>query len=77
MLTHLRWGAVRRSMISSLRTWGDSDRLRVRPHTSVLPTASRAGRRVSCASTTAPAIRSASQAANTGSKPDRLEANRL
>ena len=75
--THLRWGSVRLSVTESLWTWGSSDRLRVRPHTSAEPMASRAGTRVSWASTTAALIRSTRYWVQSGSNPGLLDANVL
>ncbi len=70
-------GSSRLSVTVRFRLWGSSDRLRVRPHTSVRPTPTRAGTRELTASITAPAIRSARNWVQAGSKPGRLEANRL
>nr|WP_254126825.1 hypothetical protein [Aquihabitans sp. G128] len=72
--THLRCGSRRLSVTVAFCTYGSCDRLRVRPQTSVLPTATLAGARVSWASMTAPATWSTRNDVHAGSKPARLEA---
>ena len=74
---NFRWASVRLSSTVWLRTWGANERFRVDPQTSTDPEASTAGRRVVTASTTAPAIWSTRNCVHAGSKPERLEANRL
>ncbi|MEZ5182328.1 MAG: hypothetical protein R2702_10705 [Acidimicrobiales bacterium] len=54
--THLRCGSSRLSVTVRFWVCGSWERLRVKPHTSVLPTATVAGARSSWASMTAPAI---------------------
>ena len=72
--THLRCGSIRLSVTVRFFTYGSWERLRVRPHTSVSPTATFAGARVSYASMTAPAIWRTRKSVNAGSKPGRFDA---